>query len=92
MLGWVGLSFVSCGGSGSGDKDAAILSDGGPTDSMVSPDGHSFVDGGENGGTFRLLSDSPAIDEGVDVGITVDRLGTPIPQGSAPDIGAFEHR
>jgi PKD repeat protein len=41
---------------------------------------------------FHLQSSSPAIDAGVDVGITQDRDGTPIPQGFAPDIGAYEHR
>ncbi|MDY0000653.1 MAG: choice-of-anchor Q domain-containing protein [Polyangia bacterium] len=41
---------------------------------------------------FRLQPGSPAIDQGVDVGLTEDRLGTPIPQGSGPDIGAFEWR
>ena len=33
---------------------------------------------------------SPAIDAGADVGLTMDFEGTPIPTGSAPDIGAYE--
>lgn len=33
---------------------------------------------------------SPAIDAGADVGLTMDSSGTPIPTGSAPDIGAYE--
>jgi hypothetical protein len=49
-----------------------------------------FVDA--PGGDFRLQPGSPAIDQGVDLGLTEDRLGTPIPQGAAPDLGAFEHR
>ena len=41
-------------------------------------------------GDFRLRVDSPAIDAGVDVGLAEDRSGTPIPQGTAPEIGAYE--
>ena len=33
---------------------------------------------------------SPVIDAGADVGLTMDFNGTPIPTGSAPDIGAYE--
>ena len=40
---------------------------------------------------FHLLAGSPAIDMGVDVGLANDRIGTPIPQGTRPDIGAFEY-
>lgn len=39
---------------------------------------------------FRLQSASPAIDAGVDMGITTDISGTPIPQGLEPDMGAYE--
>jgi parallel beta-helix repeat protein len=35
---------------------------------------------------------SPAIDAGANVGLTADFEGTPVPQGSAPDIGAFEYK
>jgi hypothetical protein len=39
---------------------------------------------------FHLHSSSPAIDNGTDVGLTLDFDGIPIPQGIAPDIGAYE--
>ena len=39
---------------------------------------------------YRLLSSSPAINAGVDVGLTSDYRGKPVPIGSAPDIGAYE--
>jgi hypothetical protein len=39
---------------------------------------------------YRLLSSSPAINAGVDVGLTSDYRGMTVPQGSAPDIGAYE--
>lgn len=48
-----------------------------------------FVD--RDHGDFRLQADSPAIDAGVVVGLAKDRLDVPIPQGSAPDIGAYEY-
>jgi len=47
-----------------------------------------FVD--PENGNFHLWSDSPAINAGVDVGLTQDFEGNPIPQGPAPDIGAYE--
>jgi len=42
-------------------------------------------------GDFRLKARSPAIDAGVDVGLKEDIAGTKVPQGEAPDIGAFEY-
>ena len=39
---------------------------------------------------FTLQPASPAINAGTDVGLTLDYLGITIPQGSLPDIGAFE--
>ncbi len=39
---------------------------------------------------FRLQNESPCIDAGIGVGLTADFIGSPIPQGGAPDIGAFE--
>lgn len=42
-------------------------------------------------GNFKLQSSSPAIDAGVDVGITSDYLGTVVPQNTTPDIGAYEY-
>ncbi len=41
---------------------------------------------------FRLTEQSPCIDAGTDVGLTRDFAGTPVPQGAAPDMGAFELR
>ena len=43
---------------------------------------------------FRLSAGSPAINAGMrvpDISIVTDRLGMPIPQGAAPDIGAHEY-
>ena len=39
---------------------------------------------------FKLREDSPCIDAGMDVGLSRDFEGNPVPQGSSPDIGAFE--
>ena len=39
---------------------------------------------------FHLQARSPCIDTGVEVGLKRDRDGIAIPQGNAPDIGAFE--
>jgi parallel beta-helix repeat protein len=41
-------------------------------------------------GDYRLKAGSPAIDAGIDVGITLDPLGTAVPQGQSADIGAYE--
>jgi len=50
----------------------------------------------DNGGptfTMALLPGSPAIDTGsASAGVTADQRGIPRPQGTAPDIGAFESR
>jgi len=48
-----------------------------------------FVD--PENGNFHLRPDSPAIDAGVDVGLSEDFDGDPVPYGSAPDIGAYEY-
>jgi len=48
-----------------------------------------FVD--PDNGDFRLQAGSPAIDAGIDVGLTEDFEGNSIPQGTAPDIGAYEY-
>jgi hypothetical protein len=40
---------------------------------------------------YRLTPVSPAINAGVDVGLTSDFAGNPVPQGPYPDIGIYEH-
>jgi len=47
-----------------------------------------FVDAPNS--NFQLQSSSPAIDAGINVGLSRDRVSTLIPQGFAPDIGAYE--
>lgn len=42
------------------------------------------------GDDYHLPAGSPAIDAGLDVGITTDLDGNPRPQGNWPDIGAYE--
>jgi len=39
---------------------------------------------------LRLASGSPAVDAGLDLGYAADFDGNPVPQGSAPDLGAYE--
>jgi hypothetical protein len=39
---------------------------------------------------FKLSATSPLIDSGLNVGLTSDFAGTSVPQGSTPDIGAYE--
>jgi len=39
---------------------------------------------------FRLRDNSPAIDKGVNAGVTVDLDGQPRPVGTKPDLGAYE--
>lgn len=40
---------------------------------------------------FRLTPSAPAIDAGASLGLTLDNMDTPIPQGTGVDIGAFEY-
>ncbi len=42
------------------------------------------------GADFHLQAGSPGIDAGIDVGLTEDFEGNPVPVGGAPDIGAYE--
>ncbi len=39
---------------------------------------------------LRLASGSPAVDAGLDLGYAADFDGNPVPQGAAPDLGAYE--
>lgn len=49
----------------------------------------NFIDpGGEN---FRLNSNSPCIDKGIDIGINKDLDGNPVPMGFGVDIGSYEN-
>ncbi|HVV27123.1 MAG TPA: choice-of-anchor Q domain-containing protein [Rhizomicrobium sp.] len=41
---------------------------------------------------YSLQSGSPAIDAGVNLGVTIDYLHNPRPVGAAPDMGAFERQ
>jgi hypothetical protein len=41
-------------------------------------------------GDFKLQSGSPCIEAGTNVGLTRDYAGNQVPQGSAPEIGAYE--
>jgi len=43
------------------------------------------------GHDYRLQATSPCLNTGTGVGLTVDRAGTAIPQGGAPDMGCFEY-
>jgi len=47
-----------------------------------------FIDA--DNGDFHLQAGSPCINAGTDVGLSEDYEGTSVPQGSAPDIGAYE--
>jgi len=64
----------------------------GPNDNSPGSNGIStnpdFVNAGA--GDFHLQSSSPCIDAGVDVGLNTDYDNSPVPQGSDPDMGAFE--
>jgi len=48
-----------------------------------------FIDTANN--DFHLDSSSPCIDAGINVGLTLDFDGNPVPHGPAPDIGAYEY-
>lgn len=52
---------------------------------FVNPD-DSFV----RHSNFKVALTSPAIDAGVNLSLTEDFLGNPIPDGDTPDIGAYE--
>jgi predicted outer membrane repeat protein len=86
-----GTTFVSLGHNLFTDQPAVSLD---PTDLVnTEPLLGPLADNGGPTFTCALLPGSPAIDAGVAVaGVTTDQRGVPLPQGSAPDIGAFESR
>lgn len=63
------------------------MSEGEEDDGEIVADPH-FVDPTTN--DFRLQADSPAIDSGLDVGVSVDLDGRPRPVGEGFDVGAYE--
>ena len=83
-------NLIGPGGSGGliGGQDGNIV--------LTSDTGLGLSSLGNYGGptqTMALLPGSPAIDAGIAVsGVTTDQRGITRPQGSAPDIGAFESR
>jgi choice-of-anchor C domain-containing protein len=86
-----GVKFVSGGHNLFSDAPTVALdrTDLTNTDPLLGP----LADNGGPTRTMALLPGSPAIDAGILVpGVTTDQRGVPRPQGSAPDIGAFESR
>jgi hypothetical protein len=49
-----------------------------------------FVGGNTSANNYQLQSGSSAVDRGSAVGVSIDLAGISRPQGSAPDIGAYE--
>jgi hypothetical protein len=49
---------------------------------FINPSGHDF----------HLQSNSPAIDAGIDIGLTTDFDGNPRPRGAGYDIGVYEYQ
>jgi len=47
-----------------------------------------FVDAAAD--DYRLITGSPALDAGVNLGYTTDIVGAAVPDGAAPDMGAYE--
>jgi parallel beta-helix repeat protein len=74
---WGGVAYDFADWKTNSSQDNASLNDDPLFTSTVTPD-------------FSLQAGSPAINAGVDVGLTSDYRGMTVPQGSAPDIGAYE--
>ncbi|MBW2534736.1 MAG: hypothetical protein JRI55_24805, partial [Deltaproteobacteria bacterium] len=76
------------GATSSLDESHNLFAAGTPTANSFAGD-PAFVD--PSAGDFHLQPTSDCIDSGTDVGLTHDMDGVPVPQGSAPDVGAFEY-
>lgn len=61
----------------------------GEGEKVVEDVGLLFVD--RDAKDYRPRPGGPLIDAGTDVGIGTDFVGTPVPQGRAPDVGAYEY-
>jgi hypothetical protein len=82
------------------DGDPAIYFAGG-VHTWAQWQGHGYDANGVNAdplfvssatGDFRLLSTSPALNVGdTTLGLTRDYIGYPVPQGAAPEMGAYEY-
>jgi hypothetical protein len=68
-----------------GQVASAIIADHSTADSLT------YTKTYTNTSNYSLQSSSPAKDAGVDVGLTTDYDGHPVPHGSKPDIGAYEY-
>ncbi|MEN6363272.1 MAG: choice-of-anchor Q domain-containing protein [Bacteroidales bacterium] len=68
-----------------------MMGNDGPGSSSVTGD-PEFVDivSGNSPADFAVKPESPAIDKGMNIGYTVDFAQHAVPQGNAPDMGAFE--
>lgn len=71
------------------DESHNLFAVGEPTPNSIAGD-PAFVD--PSAGDFHLQAGSDCIDHGTDVGLSEDMDGVPIPQGAAPDIGAYEYQ
>jgi len=62
---------------------------------LVLDDNHSMdaaVFADPAGGDYRLRAGGPGVDAALALGYTSDAVGTPVPLGQGPDIGAYEWR
>jgi hypothetical protein len=62
----------------------------GTGESIVSNKTLLFID--PTNRNFHTKSGSPAFDAGIDLGLTTDHDGQPVPWGAATDIGAYEYK